>query len=227
MTSLLPAADDGLELFAAHVAELVLELRDEGHVLSPLDQHLVETWWDAGYSLEVVLGTVRVQGPRLKARKKPPRGLPLSSMRRAVEKAGQRSAALRVGRGESDDPAPPAVVCPLRDVVRAALDQAGPEDRGPLERALAELEDHIATPPGPEQLYASLLGIGRRYYSARWAGLAESVRAARQERILAGLPESTQRLAPDALHATLRELGLRELRHEDRLFDPERYWTLE
>lgn len=227
MTSFLPAADDGLELFAAHVAELVLELRDEGHVLSPLDQHLVESWWQAGYSLEAVLGAVRVQGPRLKARKKPPRGLPLSSMRRAVEKAAERSAALRVGQSAAESDAPPEVLGPLLEAARAARVDRADDGGSPLAAAISELEAQCAAPVGTEELYAALLGIGRRYYAACWAGLSSSDREARRERILASLPDITRGLPADVLESTLRELGLRGLRCEDPLFDPERYWTSE
>ena len=61
-------ASEDLGLYAAHIQELVLYLRDEGHILSSIDQHIIENWWEAGYPLEVVLRTVHERGLRLKAR---------------------------------------------------------------------------------------------------------------------------------------------------------------
>jgi hypothetical protein len=225
MGSLLPAADDGLELYAAHVAELLLELRDEGHVLSSLDQHLIETWWEAGYPLESVLGAVRVQGPRLKKRKNPPRGLPLRAMQKAVEKAATRSLAAGVGRSDPQEPTPVDVVRPLRDAAVLQLHDADDTRRGPLRLAVAELEENLAAPPGPEQLYASLLGIGRRYYVARLASLPEPARIDLRHSVLGELPDATRTLPPHVLDATVQELSLRSLRRTDPLFDPARFWT--
>ena len=49
-----------LESFAAHIQEVVLHLRDEGHLLSSVDQHYIECWWEAGYPLESVLAAILV-----------------------------------------------------------------------------------------------------------------------------------------------------------------------
>ena len=77
-----------LAVYAAAVGELVLFLREEGTILTSMDQHLIASWWEAGYPLPTVLRSVRETGERLKRRKRPPRGLPLSSMRKVVERGG-------------------------------------------------------------------------------------------------------------------------------------------
>jgi hypothetical protein len=225
MASLLPTSDDGLELFAAHVAELLLELRDEGHLLSSVDQHLIEAWWEAGLPLEVVLRTLRIQAPRLKARKKPPRGLPLSAMKRAVEAAGKKALGAAVGRSVLvEQQVPDDVLAALRQDVRRALDAAVGPRREPLRQALAELG--APGVEGPEELFAALLGVGRRYYAACEAALPADERARRRAAVLDGLPSAARAAGPDALEATVRELSLRRLRADDPLFDPARYWTL-
>lgn len=223
MSPLLPQSDDGLELFAAHVAELILELRDEGHLLSPMDQHLIETWWEAGYPLDTVLGTVRTQGPRLKKRKRPPRGLPLSSMKKAVQTAGDRALSHGIGRAPDEPEPTPEALQPLRADLLAALETA--PHRGPLRIALAEVEDLLAGTPSEEALYASLLGVGRRYYAARLAELAPSESSALRSRVRSALPTAVQGLPPDVLESTLAEHCLRALRSDDPVLDPARYWT--
>ncbi len=212
--SLLPSSDDGLGLFAAHVAELVLELRDEGHWLSPMDLHMIETWWEAGYPLDVVLRAVDETGRKLKKRKQPSRGLPLKSMRRQVEKAGENALVARM----AVQPAPVQRVDAL-----AGLREDVSAVHGAAASAAAEELAGIGLDLGEAELFTSLLGVGRRYYEASMAELSPARREALRAELLAMLPEDVQR--SEAAESAVSELALRRLRTEDPLFDPTRYWT--
>lgn len=234
-----PGAGAGIDLglFAAHVQELVLYLRDEGHVLSSMDQHVLEGWWQAGYPLEVVLRTVRERGIRLKARKKPPRGLPLRSLGRYVEKAGQKALMQRVGGhgiaateapGASGDAAAERLVL-LSGLVAEVCDAIalrGPADPSHevLVQLLAELEDLPEMGHQGAALFTSLLAMGRRYYDALWQSCSAAQQAELRGSVLTALGPDAGPMSGDALAETVAELCRRELRARDPLFDPERYW---
>jgi len=230
-----PAADLGL--YAAHVQELVLYLRDEGHVLSSMDQHILEGWWRAGYPLEVVLHTVRERGLRLKARKKPPRGLPLRSLSRYVEKAGQAAILKCVGghssdsgggvASESDRQERLAVMlsgleADLCDAI--ALRGEGAPSHVLLTEFLGELEEIPSRGHGEAALFSTLLAMGRRYYDEVWRGTSDPMRRELRADVLASLGESAVNMSADALEETVVELCRRALRRRDPLLDPDRYW---
>lgn len=92
-----PSPELDLPAYAAAVQETVLSLRDEALVLSSLDQHVLLSWWDAGLPLRTLLPELWRVGSRLKARKRPPRGLPLRSLDKAVRKAVGRVQQRSVG----------------------------------------------------------------------------------------------------------------------------------
>ena len=226
-----------LGLYAAEVQELVLYLRDEGHVLSSMDQHVLEGWWQAGYPLEVVLRTVRERAIRLKARKKPPRGLPLRALGRYVEKAGEKALMQRVGchGSASVEAAQPAGDAAGQQLVLLSGLVAEVYDaialRGPahpshqvLVQLLAELEVLPAKGPQGAALFTALLAMGRRYYDALWQACSAAQQAELRGLVLASLGPDAGRMSGDALAETLAELCRRELRGRDPLFDPERYW---
>jgi hypothetical protein len=230
-----PDRDGSLERYAAQIQELVLWIRDEGHILSSIDQHFVEQWWEAGYPLESILEALRESGLRLKKRKNPPRGLPLRSMKRWVVKAGERARVGAVGRHEGEAAAcetikPEAGASGLLEGLVEDLESelAGcqPAHRHALEGARAEL-DHLAGQALAEPaLFAALLGIGRRYYDARWESLAPSDRSERRGRISASLAAAAGMMDPESYETTVAELCRRAIRAADPLFDPQRYWSL-
>lgn len=242
----------GLDTYAAQVQEIVLYLRDEGHVLSPIDQHLVECWWEAGYPLDVVLRTLWTQGRKLKARKKPPRGLPLRSMNRQVERAGVAALRARVGGhsnelygdsapGSSGDAAPRAssvrseadeardLLCQLLDDVAGRLRELEGDDSCAvlLANSRSQLErlggENIPVP----QMLSALLQVGREYYDALWNRLSVAEQSTLRSDVLDGLGQSVARMSPDALEETVSELCRRRLRARDPLFEPQRYWRME
>jgi len=237
-----PTHDGSLERYAAQIQELVLWIRDEGHILSPIDQHFVEQWWEAGYPLDSILEAVRESGLRLKGRKNPPRGLPLRSMKRWVVKAGERARTSSVGaheRGSAPEPStgtsvPAAASTDRAAEVLAALaaeidvaEQRGEsEAKEALRDARTELESMAKEGLGESEVFAALLATGRRYYDACWDVLPVLKRSERREQISASLGDAAGSMDPEALEATVDELCRRTLRAEDPLFDPQRYWSL-
>ena len=240
-----PDRDGSLERYAAQIQELILWLRDEGHILSSIDQHFVELWWEAGYPLETVLGTLRTRGERLKERKNPPRGLPLRSLKRWVEKEGERARQAGVGAHEESEreaevffathrtagqrPESPAERGPLNQLINDVQDRLAlrqPDDPVlPLREALTDLEAlrRKALPEG--ELFSELLALGRRYYDRALEMLPSGERVEREERISASLGSAARQMEPSALDATVSELMRREVRSDDPLFDPSRYWN--
>jgi hypothetical protein len=225
--------EEGLEEYVRAIHELVLWLRDEGHILSSMDQHVIESWWEAGYPLDTVLGAVRDAGTRLRKRKNAPRGLPLKSIRRAVDKVGRRAVDLSlgassVGRSQST---PPEQALPLQsllaDVERGLEGRTDGPERLALRRSLDELGQLQQAGLGAEQLFSCLLGVGRRYYEALDAQLAPQTREAMSGAILDDLGDAVTAMDPDALDQTVCELRRRWLRREDPILDPDRYWGLE
>ena len=227
--------DDGLEEYVQAIQELVLWLRDEGHILSSMDQHVIESWWEAGYPLETVLFAVRDAGTRLRKRKNSPRGLPLKSIRRAVEKIGQRVVDLSLG-ALGAEPAPPEAAAPgelapltalLAEVEEGRRRRSDGPERRALDRSLEELVELGRAGLSTEQLFASLLGVGRRYYEALDELLVARTRDAMTGAILDDLGDAADAMAPEALDRTVCELRRRWLRREDPILDPDRYWGLE
>ncbi len=228
---LLADLEEGLEHYVRTIQELVLWLRDEGHILSPMDQHVIESWWEAGYPLETVLGAVRDAGARLRKRKNAPRGLPLKSIRRQVDKLGQRAVDLSLGGDSVGRSQPIPVTTPL-EALRADLRQGlegrrhGP-DREALDRSLEELDALSGAGLPTEELFASLLAVGRRYYEALDEQLEPDTREAMTGAILDDLGDAATAMDPEALERTVCELRRRWLRREDPILDPDRYWGLE
>jgi len=239
-----PDREGSLERYAAQIQELVLWIRDEGHILSSIDQHFVEQWWEAGYPLESILCALRESGERLKNRKSPPRGLPLRSMRRWVVKAGEKARLSSVGEHRAEpaasvvDPSDAAstdavlessragVIEGLRSDIEGKLNVADVAGSQALDSASKELEVLASRDLGESELFAQLLGLGRRYYDNLWEGLPLEERTERRSGISASLGDAAEVMDPEALEATLAELARRSLRAEDPLFDPQRYWSL-
>ena len=212
-----------LSEYAAAVGELLLHLRHEGIVLSSMDQHLLASWWEAGYPLPVVLRTVRDTGERLLRRKSPPRGLPLKSMRKQVEKAAE-AVLVRQEAAPTDLPDAAREASDLLGAARASVasrHRAAPSQA--LEQASAELA--ALDPQDPDTAFVELLAVSRRYYERRCDALSSSDRARRRAEALASLGERARRMAPDAREATVEELIRRSLKAEDPVLDPLRLET--
>ena len=229
----MPPSEPQLSEYAAAVGELVLHLRDEGTVLTSLDQHLVATWWEAGYPLETVLRSVREAGERLKRRKQPPRGLPLSAMRKVVEREAGRAlslqAAARVGeasRGTLEEPAGEGAIIlefACQELAAATADPRADQPPGRL-----ALLDAAATHLGelaerdPSGAFVALLAAARCYYDGLFAALAPPQRQALRDEVLAELGPARGRMAPGAVDGAVQELVRRRLRQLDPILDPER-----
>ena len=215
------AADDfsSLESFAAHVQEVVLHLRDEGHVLSSVDQHYIERWWSAGYPLEAVLNAVLDGGRKLMKRKRPPRGLPLKSLARRVEKEGGAALERTVGAGEETlVPHRSETALPLVDRLVARVDAAPPG--ATRDRALAALQEVQQISSSAASTFAACLAVSRRYYDDLLGGLGPAEGRRVREAARQTLGDAAARMAPDALAETLEELARRSLRQQDSLLDP-------
>ena len=237
-----PERDGSLERYAAQIQELVLWIREEGHILSSMDQHFVEQWWEAGYPLETILASLRESGERLKGRKNPPRGLPLRSMRRWVVKEGERARDRSVGQHgqaeelsrdatlatgpDSDATETSSLLTALGQDICAAQASASPDRHLALSASLLAVQGLADKGLGESEIFAELLAVGRRYYDRCWMALPIAERTERRAEISASLGEAAQAMDPEALEATLEELSRRSLRVGDPLFDPQRYWSL-
>ena len=194
-----------------------MHVRDEGHVLSSMDQHLIATWWERGYPLVTVLRTVRETAERLKKRKRPPRGLPLRSMAKVVEREGARAAERMAARGQIAAPQDGSELSWARDRVVTALAGRGP---GHLSfAALRDAESALAAEAGadPSGVFVALLRIARSYYDALVARMPSDERAALRQTVAGGL--DARRMAPDAYEATVTELLRRALVEGDPVLD--------
>lgn len=205
------------------MGDLVLHLRDEGHVLSSMDQHLIATWWERGYPLPTVLRTVRDTGERLKKRKRPPRGLPLKSMSRQVERDGGR-AVTRAAAAAPGDVGPDGLwhLRVARDRVLAALGDRGHGHRSAraLKGADASLSAALAEPDSGGA-FVTLLRVARTYYDALVSAAPSGERAALRSEITASLGD-VRRMAPDAVDATVSELLRRRMQEQDPVLDVRR-----
>lgn|GEM_PF-1921423 len=214
-----PTSPPSLPEYAAAVGELLLHLRDEGTVLSSLDQHLLASWWEAGFPLGVVLHSIRETGERLKRRKRPPRGLPLSSMRKVVEREGRKALdrqAASVGPstdGESDRVLQAALV---------AIDAASKDEPAGRLALLADARESLTTAPdwNPSAVFVALLAASRCYYDGLLGLLPASERERVRADVMDELGPALGRMAPDAVHGTVQELIRRRLRAIDPVLDP-------
>ena len=224
---------ESLEVFLGTVQELVLYLRDEGHLLSAIDQHIIEGWWAAGYPLAVVEREVVERGKSLKARKNPPRGLPLRSLDRYVKKAGARS--LRQGVGQHPAPlshalgrseaAQLALIGLETDLCDAQALVAGDSARA---RVLADALQGLSALQGSDvpdgRLFAQLLAMSRRYYDGCWAALDGAEQRRIEAEVLEPLGFALGSMSAESREETVRELCRRALRTQDPILDPDRYW---
>jgi hypothetical protein len=202
----------------------VLHVRDEGHVLSSIDQHFIATWWERGYPIDTVLRAVRSTGERLMKRKRPPRGLPLKSMKTVVEREGERA----VKRQAAAQPIAPAddglvELRIARDRVLDALAarSAGDHSSGPLRKADAALTEEISS-PSTGGAFVALLRIARCYYDSLASTLSPDRRVALRNETLTSMGEARRRMTPDAIEGTIAELTRRRLQQEDPVLDPRR-----
>jgi hypothetical protein len=213
-----PSDYTSLESFAAHVQELILHLRDEGHVLSSVDQHFIERWWAAGYPLEVVLASVLEGGRKLMARKNKPRGLPLKSLHKRVEKAGGR--ALERGVGLDESAQSPSPSDSLAERLLRQLEAAIETEPTPPRAAAVEALGHLVESPDGAPTFAACLAVSRAYYDALLLALSpdEAERLRRQS--IETLGDAAKRMTPEGLGETVEELARRSLRQQDSLLDP-------
>lgn len=220
----MPQTVPSLSDYAAAVGELVLHLREEGSILSSIDQHLVATWWEAGYPLDTVLRVVRATGERLKRRKRPPRGLPLSSMRKVVEKAGiralARGAAATVGQPVDGLAEGAALLEFAAAELRGDTRDEPPGRRALLARAAQSLADAAQGDAGAA--FVALLTASRCYYDGLFAVQPFAERDRIRNEVVAQLGSAIRRMAPDAVDSTVNELIRRRLRASDPVLDPQR-----
>lgn len=216
---------DGLDRYASAIAELALWLREEGHILSSMDQHWIERWFDAGYPLGAVLEEIRRTGTRLKKRKSPPRGLPLSSMKAAVARAGERARLRAVGGAAVDAPPEPQALTGIEPVVldlEAALTaETDPERRRALQDARSSIE-RVDEMEGPFEVFSLLLAASRCYYDDRVGALSAAQRSALRDAVMVDLGEAAAAMDADALEQTVAELIRRRLREQDPVLHPDR-----
>jgi hypothetical protein len=227
---------DTLSDYARDVQEVVLLLRDEGHVLTSLDQHVLATWWERGYPLPAVLRALWDAGRKARARKHRPRGLPLRGLDKAVSKAGERAMRMlpsdRARVGERSDRAPAAAeVAPRANTdpaaralaaVRASIDAALPSAE-PIRRA-ALIEARAGLPDGfGDDTMAAMLRVSRRYYDTLLA--ADPGGPARLAAARASVAGVARQADPLAVDESARELVRRDLRAADPALDILALWA--
>ncbi len=210
-----------LAVYAAAVGELVLFLREEGTILTSMDQHLIASWWEAGYPLPTVLRSVRETGERLKRRKRPPRGLPLSSMRKVVERDGSRArdraSAAVVYAASVESEATTLLGFVLGELARDRRDDP-PGRRRLLDEAAERLRE--ASDEDAGSAFVTLLAVSRCYYDALLGLLPKTVQDTLHAEVMTEIGPAMGRMAPDARGDVVREQLRRRVRDRDPVLDP-------
>ena len=210
-----------LAVYAAAVGELVLFLRDEGTILTSMDQHLIASWWEAGYPLPTVLRSVREMGERLKRRKRPPRGLPLSSMRKVVEREGSRArdraSAAVVNTASVEYEATTLLGFALSELALDRRDDP-PGRRRLLDDAASQLR--AAADDDASAAFVALLAASRCYYDALLGLLPKTAQDALHAEVMSEIGPAMGRMAPDARGDAIREQLRRRVRDRDPVLDP-------
>jgi hypothetical protein len=158
-------------------------------------------------------------------------------MKKWVVKAGERARVVSVGHHEADgsedhmNASPSAehgavVLETLLAELVAAQGSASAVSRSALKAAQTEVEGIARESLGQSELFAALLGIGRRYYDACWESLSQAEQGERRGQISASLGDAADSMDLEAYETTLDELCRRALRGRDPLFDPQCYWSL-
>lgn len=231
--------EGSLPAFAAAIEAVMLVLRDEGLLLSSMDQHVLLRWFEDGLPERVVVRTLCRDGERLKRRKRPPRGLPLKALDSSVRKAAQRAATMAIGAhaedGENQDASSliddDGALEPLPE--SRAGDTAGAwrrivealtrtlQDRptcDPTREALAEAL--AALLKEPEDPAATLLVVQRTYYDRCWALWPTD----EQQRVDAAIDAehslTFRRMDPESVATVRAELRRRAVRAADPVLDP-------
>ena len=203
---------------AAYVSEIedfFLRRRGSARLLPPKDWKLVETWFDDGIPLAVVLSAV---GDVFTKREASGDTEPVSSLtycRHAVKKRWDEIRAGGLGApAPASAPKPPPrkkrESAPLSERLRRAaevLRESSPEIASVVDAAVPEVERILASGGSPATQEGELVEVERRLFAALFAALPETDRA--EARAEAEAPLARLRIPPQPDEAErLRALGL-------------------
>jgi len=213
------------EGYLQEIEALVVHLAPEARVLSDMDLHVAERLFEEGVPLEVALAGIRKGARRLQRLKKPPRGLPLSRVRRDVDKESKRLARRRgaapEAHAEAAGEAPAEGAEPgarWRAVVRRLADEVEP----PTRDELVALADDAAL--GEERGFVRFTRISGAFYSEHLERLEPATRQAWRDEVRRATADATAAMSEDARQELLEELVRRRLIAENPVLDPGRFW---
>ena len=205
------------------IEALVQHLRPQAQLLGDMDLHVIEELYDAGVPLDAALAGIRQGAERLGRLKRPPRGLPLSRMRKDVERA--------MGRGRGS--APPRTPTPNPELPAEPPPEADDSWRDLLRELSARVEGDACTllrelagtsGLGEERAFVRFVAISRDHYQRRLDSLDPDERDALIEEVEASSAAVLGGMSADAREDLIAELVRRRLMAQDPVLDPRRFW---
>ncbi len=207
--------------YLREIEALVQHLRPQAQLLGDMDLHVLEELYEQGVPLEAVLAGFRRGAERLARLKRPPRGLPLSRMRKDVERAqkgGSRGGASPPAPVSAPTQAPPEPDDSWRETV-LGLSTAVEGDSAAALRLLAG-EAGL----GEERAFVRFVSVSREHYQGRMDALAPEARDALLQEVEAASADVLAGMSADAREDLLAELVRRRLMAQDPVLDPRRFW---
>ncbi len=207
--------------YLREIEALVQHLCPRAQLLGDMDLHVIEELYDDGTPLEAALAGIRRGAKRLSRLKRPPRGLPLSRVRRDIARAGRGE---RTGDTEpvADTPAGETAMGEedenWRPIVRELAASAPPTAAADLE----ELADSGGL--GEERAFVRFLAISRAHYQAVLESLPLDAREDLRAQVTASSASVLAGMSADAREDLVGELVRRRLIEEDPVLDPRRFW---
>lgn len=209
------------EGYLQEIETLVVHLAPEALVLSDMDLHVAEQWFEAGVPLETALAGVRKGSRRLQRLKRPPRGLPLKRVCPDVERE-------RKGQPKRDDDAPATVARPQAKVDHrwrnVVLRIASEAPRPAMDQLRALAGDQAL---GEERAFVRFTGVSREHYQCEIEALDPALRQQWSDEITRATAAAHAGMSPDARGELVAELVRRRLIAENPVLDPQRFWEEE
>jgi hypothetical protein len=209
--------------YLREIEALVQHLCPRAQLLGDMDLHVIEQLFDGGIPLESALAGIRRGARRLSRLKRPPRGLPLTRMRKDIERADRPGAKDR-GPAKSPDPVPSGDDgrTEADDSWRAVVRALAGDSPEPAAAALSQLAD--AEGLGEERAFVRFLAISREHYQRALEVLPSAAQTDLRDNVGAASAEVLAGMSADAREDLVTELVRRRLIEQDPVLDPRRFW---